>query len=179
MYKYKYIKNVSKENFILGGLVYHHKQITDETLRNEEFNNMVQFKINKNYSKKEVGLVELPFLINNIINSNSLNENVMNKILGINYEETVENPIEKIYNNINHDNIFINDGIKIIDSDEIIFISHKGIVGDVYDQGINEQQLMIRYKYDDVLKVNIGEVYDNKLINDFLYYYNYIEELGG
>ena len=103
----------------------------------------------------------------------------MNKILGINYEETLENPIEKIYNNINHDNIFINDGIKIIDSDEIIFISHKGIVGDVYDQGINEQQLMIRYKYDDVLKVNIGEVYDNKLINDFLYYYNYIEELGG
>lgn len=175
---YKFINNVYKNNFILGGLVYHHKKITDEQTRNEEFNKKVQQKINENYKEHKVSLYELPYAISNIMNSQSLNEMALNKILSTHSNEVEQNPIEKIYINKTHNNAFISEGIKILDSDEIIFLSYKGIVGDIYNQEIEEQELFIRYKYDKEVGINIGEVYDNKLIYDYLHYYDYIEEMG-
>lgn len=181
---YKIIKNIKEENFLFGGLIYHHKEILDPDKRDKEFARMVRIK-NTPYEKlselKEdfdhldsVGvenLYQLKAEIESIKNSNSLNEYAMNSVMQYYGNNSKKHPIQDIYEKEFHDNTFIDKGIKIIDSDVIIFISEKGIVGSTYNQGY-EQKLAIRYRFDEDLGINIGEVFDSKLIDDFLDYYN-------
>ena len=53
----------------------------------------------------------------------------------------------------------------------------KGILGGTYDSGNEKQKLAIRYKYDEELDINIGEVFDLKLYEDFLEYKKYIGDM--
>lgn len=194
---YKFIKDINQENFLFGGLIYHHKEILDPEERDKEFEKMVKLKLTPSEEIKDLkkdfedveefeleDIFAITTEIKRIEKSNSLNEFAMNSIMQYYGNKEEEHPLEEIYsdkngtsNNIISDNIFIKKGIKILDSDIIIFISEKGMVGSVYDQGI-KQELCIRYKYDKELCVNIGEVFDFKLINDFLDYKNHMEEIN-
>lgn len=180
---YKIIKDISQDNFLFGGLIYHHKEIIDLDERDREFKKMVAKASGENINTiedSEIGIENIYSLmasLENIKSSQSLSELAMNKTMQYFGNESNENPIDTIYNTKNNNNAFIDNGIKILDSDIIIFLSLKGIVGDVYDQGHESQRLAIVYNYDENLCINIGEVIDLKLIEDFLDYKNHILEI--
>ena len=180
---YKLIKNISLDNFLFGGLIYHHKEIIDPEKRDEEFQKMVIRQSGKEiYSIDEIevgveNIYSIAATLKNIQKSQSLSQYAMNKTMEYFGAESVPYPIDTIYENKEHKNAFIDNGIKIIDSDLIIFISMKGILGGTYDSGNEKQKLAIRYKYDEELDINIGEVFDLKLYEDFLEYKKYVGDM--
>lgn len=194
MAKYRYITDVNPDFFILGGLVYHHQEIIDPEERDKEFqkriskNNKInnkQSEYNKNYFEIEEqpltidNIYSLKAEINNIKNSQSLSEMAMNNVMVYFGEDTMQHPFEEMHekNDIPSANIWVRNGIKIIDSDIIIFISHKGTAGNIYDHSIQKQKLCIRYSEDDKLGIYVGEVFDYNLVFDYLSYSEYMEEI--
>lgn len=192
--KYKYITDVKSDFFILGGLVYHHQEIIDPVERDKEFqkrvikfnkNNNINSVYNKNYYDVEEtpinadNIYSLKAEINNIKNSQSLSEMAMNNVMVYFGNDTMQHPFEEMHekNDIPSENIWVRNNIKIIDSDIIIFISHKGSAGGIYDHSVQKQKLCIRYSEDDNLGIYIGEVFDYNLIFDYLSYPNYMEEI--
>lgn len=186
---YKIIRDIKQDNFLFGGLIYHHKKILDPEQRDKEFAKMIRIKntpyekleeMNKTFEELDTvgveNMYQLKAEIENIKNSNSLNEYAMNSVMQYYGNSNKKHPIQDIYEKEFHDNVFVDKGIKIIDSDVIVFISEKGIVGSTYDQGY-EQKLAIRYKFDEDFGINVGEVFDSKIIDDFLNYSDCMEDI--
>lgn len=192
--KYKYITDVKTDFFILGGLVYHHQEITDPVERDKEFQkrvinynkrNNIDSIHNKNYYDVENNPIDINNIyslkaeFNSIKNSNSLSEMSMNNVMVYFGNETIQHPFEEMHEktDIPSENIWVRNGIKIIDSDTIIFISYKGTAGSIYDHSVQKQKLCIRYHQDNKLGVYIGEVFDYNLIYDYLNYPEYMEDI--
>lgn len=197
--KYKYIKEINPDLFIFGGLIYHHQKIIDPVERDKEFQKKVnEYKkkkaidngtYSKTNSKSYFDIEETPVDIDNIFNlkaelvnlknQQSLSEMAMNKVMHYFGNQESKHPFEYMYDNniIPSNNLWIKNGIKIIDSDIIIFISHKGLAGNIYNHSIQKQKLCIRYAKDDNLGINIGEVLDSNLVYGFLEYEKYMEQI--
>lgn len=192
--KYKYITDVNPDFFILGGLVYHHQEIIDPIERDKEFQkriinynkkNNIDSIHNKNYYDVENNSIDIDNIyrlkaeFNNIKNSQSLSEMAMNNVMVYFGNETIQHPFEEMHenNDIPSANIWVRNGIKIINSDIIIFISHKGTAGSIYDHSVQKQKLCIRYYQDSKFGIYIGEVFDYNLIFDYLNYPEYMEEI--
>lgn len=192
--KYNYIKDINKDNFIMGGLIYHHQVIIDPVERDKEFQKKVKEYIrNHNTDSEEeteyFDIEKTPISIENIFslkaelenikNQQSLSEMAMNKVMQYFGGDTEQHPFQEMYTAdiVPSDNLWIKNGIKILDSDIIIFISHKGIAGSLYDHEIQEQKLCIRYSLDDNLGIYVGEVFDQNLIFGLLEYEEHMQEV--
>lgn len=173
----KIITNVKTENFLYGGLVYHHREIEDKNERQKIFNNIIDTKLGKGATTSEEidNIYQLKEQLEFIKNSQNLTSIAIDKTLEILNSKNEEHPLEKIYKD--DKNIFIANGTIIIPSDVIVFISQKGLIGDVYNQNIENQELCILYRYIENLDINIGEVFDYKLIKNFKEYFKIIEEV--
>ena len=177
------LKDISQDNFLFGGLIYHHKEIIDLEERDKQFQKMVAKENGQDVKTIEdvtIGIENIYSLaatLKNLQSSQSLSKYAMDKTMKYFGNETESYPIDDIYNSKEHENAFIDNGIKIIDSDIIIFISMKGIVGGVYDAENENQRLAIRYEYDKDLNIYIGEVFDLKLYEDFMNYKKYIGDM--
>lgn len=180
---YKLIKDISQDNFLFGGLIYHHKEIIDPEKREEEFNRMIARELGEEKTVTEIKELEigdvysLGALLKSIKSSQSLSQYAMEKTMKYFGNESEPYPIDTIYDSKEHRNAFIDNKIKILDSDKIIFISMKGVIGGLYDTGCEKQRLGIMYKFDENLNIYIGEVFDLKLYEDFMEYKNVIGDL--
>lgn len=180
---YKLIKDISQDNFLFGGLIYHHKEIIDPEKREEEFNKMIARELGEEKVTKEVkdfeieDIYSLAALLKNAKSSQSLGQYAMEKTMKYFGNESEPYPIDTIYDSKEHSNAFIDNKVKILDSDKIIFISMKGVIGGVYDTGCEKQRLGIMYRFDEDLNIYIGEVFDLKLYEDFMDYKKYIGDL--
>ena len=192
--KYHYIKDIKQDNFIMGGLIYHHQEIIDPVERDKEFQKRIneykkKTQPNTGEEKEYFDIEDTPITIDNIFslkaelqnikNQQSLSEMAMNKVMQYFGETTKQHPFEEMYttNIVTSNNLWIKNGIKIIDSDIVIFISHKGVAGSLYDHEIQDQKLCIRYSLDDNLGIYIGEVFDQNLIFGLLEYEEHMEEI--
>ena len=179
----KILKDISQDNFLFGGLIYHHKEIIDPEERDRRFQKIVAKSNGKNYKTIEditVGvenIYSLAATLKNIQSSQSLSRYAIDKTMQYFGNETETFPIDDIYSSKEHNNAFIDNGIKIITGDIIIFISMKGVVGGTYDVENENQRLAIRYEYDKDLNIYVGEVFDLKLYEDFKDYMKYIGDM--
>lgn len=182
------ITDVKSENFLFGGLVYHHKEILDEEERDKQFQNLVNESKGVD-SKKYFGdgetkldsandIYSLMATLKNIKKSQSLSKFAMNKTLKYFSNEPSVYPIEYVYSASKHENSFIDNSVKIIKGDIIIFIPFTGLLGAMFDKNREEQEFAIIYNYDKRIGINIGHVFDYKLIKDYLNYKNVVGDMN-
>lgn len=176
------LRDVKLENFLYGGMIYHHKEVTDLDERNKIFEEVI------NASEGNAG--DLDFQIDNIYdfkaqleyikNSQSLTATAMQKTFDlINDDAAAEHPFNEIYSSTTEENanIFVKDGIKIVEGDIIIFLPHNGMVGDIYDHKVVNQKLCIVYNYNEDTEIYTGIVIDQKLYDDFKDYPKLLKEV--
>lgn len=160
------IKEVDINNFLYGGFVYHHKEVTDEDERTKmriEYLKRLQGKIIEDENEED-SFLEFTTKIKNIMSSHSLTETMSNKLLQKFNQEEDTHPLVEVYDN---SNIFVKDKIIPLKGDVIIFIEHRGIVGDIFNHNIPNQRLYIKYDFDHELDVMVGKVFEGKIIEDF------------
>ncbi|MGL4864995.1 MULTISPECIES: hypothetical protein [Bacteria] len=177
----KMIKNISFDNFLYGGLIYHHKDVVDIDERNRILEETISAS-EGNATDNNVSIDNLYMLkeqLEFIKNSQSLTATAMQKTLDIiNTDNKSKHPLDKVYNSESkEENVFVGDNIQIISGDIIIFLNHNGMLGDIYNHKIPNQKLCISYEYDVNLDIYVGRVFDQKLLEDFKEYSNKLKEV--
>ena len=177
----KMIKNINLDNFLYGGLIYHHKEVVDLDERNKILEEIIaasEGKATENNISAD-NLYMLKEQLEYIKNSQSLTAKAMQKTFDmINTDNKNKHPLDEVYsNNSEEDNIFVRDNIQIIDDDIIIFLPHTGMIGDIYNHKIPNQKLCIIYEYNVNVGVYTGNVFDQKLFEDYKKYSNKIKEV--
>ncbi|WP_297407519.1 hypothetical protein [uncultured Cetobacterium sp.] len=160
------IKEVDINNFLYGGFVYHHKEVVDEDERTKmriEYLKNLQDKATEDENDGDIFL-EFTTKIKNIMSSQSLTETMSNKLLQKFNREEDTHPLVEVYDN---NNIFVKDKIIPLKGDIIIFMEHRGIVGNIFNHNIPNQKLYIKYDFDHELDVMVGRIFEGKLIEDF------------
>lgn len=172
------IKDINKSNFLYGGLIYHHKEVTDLDERDKEFEEMKKILTGDGDISTNKGIKTLYTQIEEIKYSQSLTKKATEEFYGVMNKSEEPHPLDKVYlaNEDQDKNVFIRDNIKLLDSDKIIFIQYVGVIGDTYNYDVEGHMLNIVYEYNSDLEIYIGKVIDGKLMDDFLQYKKRIKE---
>lgn len=174
------IKDVDKSNFLYGGLIYHHKEVTDLDERDKEFEEMRKMLTGDGDISTNGDVRSLYTEIQQVKNSQSLTKKATEDFYEVMNKDQEPHPLDKVYlankSEGEDENVFIRENIKLIDSDKIIFLQYVGVIGDTYDYTVDGHSLNIIYEYNADLGVYLGKVVDGKLMNDFLQYKNKIKE---